>query len=531
MITRIKIYFVISAIVVASLVIAGSLYLKDTNYSNGYYFSSLFQNIRSMQYSLAYSREKNIGVLAAIGDLFQQGSIPYEVPGRYTSSVPVLVYHGILDKPDGSDENILIGDFQNQMFALKRAGYNTITTDDLYKFLKGEKQLPEKSFLLTFDDGRKDSYYKADPLLKALGYKAVIFAITKFATGLKSSYYLTRDEFSDIIKSGRWEVEAHAKNGHRLDIISPDGTKAPFYGNKLWLPDQNRNETNDEFRSRIQDDLSGAKSDLENIFGIKVSSFAFPFGDFGQNFSNYPEAQQVATDEAKNDFNMMFYQNAPGMRFTGNYFGEKPFGGANSFLVKRILVKTNLTPDDIIKKIEYGATKSLPYYDNFNFDNGWINAWGTPTIESGLLTLNAKEGETGSAVVLDGSHDWTDYALTATVKLPKNNGVYVWVRFQDDNNNAACNIGRDFAHVEETIGGKSNVLKGIREKISLPSDFFTVTAMVKGREISCYLDGKLLVSSPFLDPSLDKGGVGFKAWDYVPNNSEILVKDVSVIGE
>jgi peptidoglycan/xylan/chitin deacetylase (PgdA/CDA1 family) len=40
--------------------------------------------------------------------------------------------------------------------------------------MKGEKILPKKSFLLTFDDGRKDSFYPVDPVLKKLNYNAVI---------------------------------------------------------------------------------------------------------------------------------------------------------------------------------------------------------------------------------------------------------------------------------------------------------------------------------------------------------------------
>ena len=73
-------------------------------------------------------------------------------------SVPVLVYHGISDEP--YKEDVLLSDFEKQMFTLKNAGYQTITLEDFYEFMQGEKELPEKSFLLTFDDGIKSSYYK-----------------------------------------------------------------------------------------------------------------------------------------------------------------------------------------------------------------------------------------------------------------------------------------------------------------------------------------------------------------------------------
>src|SRR3989344_2575986 len=42
-------------------------------------------------------------------------------------SIPVLVYHGVLDDPDGV--NILLKDFKAQLFALKKSGWQTITLE------------------------------------------------------------------------------------------------------------------------------------------------------------------------------------------------------------------------------------------------------------------------------------------------------------------------------------------------------------------------------------------------------------------
>src|SRR5207249_2641252 len=60
-------------------------------------------------------------------------------------SIPVLLYHGILKKPDLSNINVTTENFKDQMFALKNAGYQTVTTDDLYKYMRGEIKLPARS--------------------------------------------------------------------------------------------------------------------------------------------------------------------------------------------------------------------------------------------------------------------------------------------------------------------------------------------------------------------------------------------------
>ena len=80
---------------------------------------------------------------------------PIPVSEGNARSIPVLLYHGIIigdsnstiKSPDGI--NIPLNEFEEQMFALKKAGYQTVSMEDFQAFMRGEKQLPEKSFLLT----------------------------------------------------------------------------------------------------------------------------------------------------------------------------------------------------------------------------------------------------------------------------------------------------------------------------------------------------------------------------------------------
>ncbi len=89
------------------------------------------------------------------------------------AGVPVLLYHGIVKEADGI--NITWQNFIDQMESLKRAGYQTINTDQLARFLKGEDINVQKPVMITFDDARKDSYYYSDFVLKELDFQAVMF--------------------------------------------------------------------------------------------------------------------------------------------------------------------------------------------------------------------------------------------------------------------------------------------------------------------------------------------------------------------
>jgi hypothetical protein len=60
-------------------------------------------------------------------------------------SIPVLLYHGILPASTGADVTS-IDTFKQQMFALKSAGWQTVSIEDFVAAMKGEKTLPPKSF-------------------------------------------------------------------------------------------------------------------------------------------------------------------------------------------------------------------------------------------------------------------------------------------------------------------------------------------------------------------------------------------------
>ena len=90
-------------------------------------------------------------------------------------SLPVLMYHHVSHK--AGLVTVSPECFAAQMLALKKAGYQTLTTHDLERFFKGEA-LPPKSLLITFDDGYLDNRVFAYPVLKALQMRAVIFIVT-----------------------------------------------------------------------------------------------------------------------------------------------------------------------------------------------------------------------------------------------------------------------------------------------------------------------------------------------------------------
>ena len=100
-----------------------------------------------------------------------------------TYQIPVLVYHHFLT---GEEEDLYQTDkeycittenFDKQMKYLHDNGYTCLTLDQLYEYKKGKINIPEKSFVITIDDGFLSSAYRARPIIEKYGFNATVFVI------------------------------------------------------------------------------------------------------------------------------------------------------------------------------------------------------------------------------------------------------------------------------------------------------------------------------------------------------------------
>lgn len=90
-------------------------------------------------------------------------------------ALPVLMYHHVT--PNDGLVTVSPATFRAQMAWLAQHDYRSIGCRDLERFLEGEP-LPDKSVLITFDDGYLDNYVYAHPVLEEFGLHGAIFLIT-----------------------------------------------------------------------------------------------------------------------------------------------------------------------------------------------------------------------------------------------------------------------------------------------------------------------------------------------------------------
>jgi Polysaccharide deacetylase len=223
----------------------------------------------------------------------------------FTDAIPVLVYHGIDNRDDGY--SVSQRTFAAQMQMLKLAGFHTVSIAQYNAFQHGDMAgLPTRPILITFDDGRFDSYRGADSVLAREGFRATMFVITGPIAD-RNPFYLNWTELHRMRDSGRWDIQPHAYRGHVLITVDSRGDQRPFYAMRRWLRSTGE-ETFSEFQRRVGGDLF-TLADQFHAQGIPVYSIAVPYGDYGQqDAGNDPRIVPFTLGLMRSQFGTVFIQ-------------------------------------------------------------------------------------------------------------------------------------------------------------------------------------------------------------------------------
>ena len=141
--------------------------------------------------------------------------------------VPVLCYHNLAPQSKG---RMILGAkvFEEQMRYLKNQGYRVINLKEFIEFVSLKRQLPNKSILLTFDDGYRSFLPYAYPILKELGFTATLFIYTDYVGAGGNAF--TWADLKKLSQEG-FDVEAHSKS--HGDMVRAKGEAAGEYDKRL----------------------------------------------------------------------------------------------------------------------------------------------------------------------------------------------------------------------------------------------------------------------------------------------------------
>ena len=195
-----------------------------------------------------------------------------------TAQTVIFCYHRLVDKIRYPGTEITPAAFEAQMKELKDRGITVIGMQDLLAWRRGEKNIPPRCAVITFDDGWKSQYEVAWPIMKKFGYPLTLFIYTEGVRGglLGGGEAITWEQLADMRDNGV-DIEAHTathqdlREGHNIMVFAPGAKRTK---KKLTGP---------EYEQWLQSEVVAPKQLLEQRLGIKVNCFAVPFGNYNEH--------------------------------------------------------------------------------------------------------------------------------------------------------------------------------------------------------------------------------------------------------
>ena len=165
--------------------------------------------------------------------------------------VPILCYHRI--EGGRNDVYSVSPDaFASHLQIMADSGYNSVLPDELYDYLVHNASLPEKPFMISFDDSRTEHYTIAAPELEKRNFRGVFFIMT--VTNNKKNY-LSSDEIAEL-----------SDRGHSIGLHSWDHVMATKYNDStIW-----------------EKQVYAPKKKLEDMIGKPIDYWAYPNGVYNR---------------------------------------------------------------------------------------------------------------------------------------------------------------------------------------------------------------------------------------------------------
>lgn len=189
---------------------------------------------------------------------FLYSPAPIEAGGA--GNTTVFIYHRFADSKYPTT-NVSLEKFQEQLTYLRDNEYRVISLDDMVAALAKGESLPDKSVVITIDDGYLSVYEKAWPILKSFGYPFTVFLCVK---GLDKGHkdYMTWGQAREMQAAGV-DFQYHGYGHYRM-ANRPAGMNHETY--RAW----------------IRSDLAIGHKIMTKNMGQQPRFFAVPYGEYNQ---------------------------------------------------------------------------------------------------------------------------------------------------------------------------------------------------------------------------------------------------------
>lgn len=179
--------------------------------------------------------------------------------------IAILAYHS-LDR-GGSVLSTAPGVFAEQMKILRQAGVKVISLSDVADDIRTSSN-PAIKVVITFDDGFRNVYEHALPILQTNGFPATVFVVTDYCE--KTNSWPGQTLKMDTEPLLRWrEIQDMSRTGISF------GSHTRTHPNLKKLSIQ-----------EVEEELVGSKKAIADATGRSVDTFAYPYGAYDTAMRN-----------------------------------------------------------------------------------------------------------------------------------------------------------------------------------------------------------------------------------------------------
>lgn len=193
---------------------------------------------------------------------------PVETKPAIDQNAQVIIfgYHRFVNQVRRPDTEITPAAFEAQMKELQDKKIPVIGMQDFLAWKRGEKAIPSRAAVLTFDDGWRSQYDVGWPILKKFGYPVTMFIYTE---GIKGGRFAGGESMS-------WEQLAEMRDAG-VDIQAHSETHGDLRRPYDKIAKKRLNP--EEYDQWLENEIGRCKRTLEEKLGIKVNCFAVPYGN------------------------------------------------------------------------------------------------------------------------------------------------------------------------------------------------------------------------------------------------------------
>jgi len=177
---------------------------------------------------------------------------------RDRASALILTYHSLDDS--GSWISTAPGLFRRQLELVREHDCDVVTLSELIVGWSGSSLPQRRQIVIAFDDGLESVLEHAAPAMQELGFRGTVFAVSgrlgghndwpQPSSSIPRLRLLPAGRLRELADAG-WEIGSHSRTHCDLTELTPE---------------------------QLEQEVRGSKQALEQALGLRISSFAYPYG-------------------------------------------------------------------------------------------------------------------------------------------------------------------------------------------------------------------------------------------------------------